>query len=257
MKTFVRLVGRCALLGASLSMSHLAFARNDTLHFLNANGSNSVDVTYVLSGQSHTESTTAGQYNFQINGSQQIYTGFCTDLFDSIFNNDTWSALRTTVSDSTHGLASVYYANGTNGNTISTQNIHAIDYIVAHYANMPASSTKTDAQLAIWDLSLGGSVSYNPSKHTYSWSSIFSAVDSGQHSYGDLAGVYNIEQTAFANDWRSWNSIFENAGAQANGRKQDIAFAATPEASSFISFASLVAGSIWIPLRARRHRRGR
>jgi hypothetical protein len=252
-----RSVFALACLGATLSLSRGAYAGTDTLHFLNSNGSNGVDVTYVLNNQAHTESAAAGQYNFQINGSSQTYTGFCTDLFDSISNGNTWSALRTTVSNPSNGLGSVYYANGTHGNTILTQNIHAIDYIVAHYANAPASRTKTDAQLAIWDLSLGGSVSYNPSTHTYNWSSIFSAVDSGQHSYSDLAGVYNIEQAAFANDGRSWNSIFENAGADTNGRKQDIAFAATPEASSLISFAGLVAGSMWIPLRVRRRRRGR
>lgn len=113
---------------------------------------------------------------------------------------------------------------------------------------------KTDAQLALWDLSLGGLASYNSHTNSYCWSNIFSAADSGQNSYRDIAGVYTVEQCALAHSYRTWNALFENAGPHIQGRKQDLAFASTPEASSVVALATLLAGCSILPLRFRRAR---
>ncbi len=235
---------------ALLSGAAITAHANDTLHFINDNGSTNVDVTYLFNSSWKTEQTAAGEYNFNINGSSTVAHGFCTDLFDNISNGDTWPALKTTTSDPVNGLGSVYYANGTDSsiadNLLSMHSVHAIDYIIEKYA----AAGSADAQLAIWDLSVNSQITHTGS--VYAWGSGFSAVNHGSGSYSDMVGVYNIEQTAFANNYRSWGSIFENANPS-SPRKQDIAFASTPEAGSIAGFMSMV-GIGFLPLLRRKKR---
>jgi hypothetical protein len=239
-KTALTITGMALILATGSGIN----AHADSIDFLDANNSLNVTVTYLSPKDNtiHTESTLAGNYDTLVNG--VLEHTFCTDVSDSIYPGEPWTATQGTTSGA-NGIGTTWYggttpsvANVTNygyyGGTITPANINAIDYLIQHDSTTPSFQTNGDAQLAVWDLSLNGGVTKVGSN--YDWSSVFSAT--GQ---GNIADVYSLEQAALDFKGQS-GSIFENAGpGDPSGRPQDLAFAAPiPESSTVIGFSSLL-----------------
>lgn len=219
------------------------------VQFLDVNGTTSVNITF-FNGFTNISynNVAAGDYHMSVNGGPAT-TAFCTDLFDEVFIPETWTATvhQTSASD---GLASAssYY-------NVAPSNINAIDYIGQNYTTA-SSSQQAAAQLAIWDLVLGGQVT--KSGPSYGWSSKFS--ESGVQA----SDVYTIEQVALGTKGAQ-GSVWLQAvtGSQiphSYPRPQDFVTAGSPkspgpsapEPSSVAAFGFLGLGLAGLLLRARK-----
>jgi hypothetical protein len=189
------------------------------------------------------EATTAGNYNFSVNGTS--FVGFCTDLADNISPNETWTA-----------------ANGLTFNLLPTtpyasaaMHTAAVDYIVQNYTNLPDQSAA--AQLAIWDLVVGGNVTNNTGG--YAWDTDKFQVTDGfanatnVSEQAHLKAVYNIEQQALLHTVSS-GSMFWKPVTWSGGRPQDIATASgVPEPGAVALLSSLgITGTFFAVWRRRR-----
>lgn len=211
-------------------------AKADKITFVDDSGSlGNMSVTFLFNGQSYTSGTTAGQYNFIVDGQKKI--GFCTDVYDWL-SPGTWDATKTTVHDPAFGLSQTWYEQIIQA---PSQKIDAINYIVDHYIG---SQQAPAAQIAIWDLSLNGGVTKNG--NNYVWNSVFSATGI------NIADVYNVEQKAL-NSPAGPDAIFYNAGPRNdNTRMQDIAFTPVPEVESVAGLAGMLGFGALISLRRRK-----
>ncbi len=245
---------RPSLLGASAvcallpMLSGAAHAQNN-IQFTNDNGSTGVKVNYTFNGNKYSESTAAGVYHFNVGG--KSYQGYCTDLVNNIYNNESWHATFASIDDPTYGLSSTWYEKIVG---LTSSNLNAIDYIAANYIG---SSQSAAAQVAVWDLSLNSHVSKSGSNYNYS--NTFNSSLSAQ-------SVYNVEQAALSHDGSSWGSVLANAGPKSSGRPQDIVFGsnntpfsppppAAPEASSAAGMSTLFGiGALGMLKRKRRNR---
>ena len=220
---------RAAFALALLAAAHAAPASiglaADKITFLDASGSQNVTVTYFNGNNFVTEATAAGSYWISDNGAQ--YNAFCTDPFDSIYNGESWSVTKALTS-STLGLSSATYPYG-------PYNISAIDFIGQNYTT---SGSQPAAQVAVWDLVLGGHVSYDSRSNTYTY-------DTGKFAASGVSAkdVYNVEQEALKSKGSSGSVFLRQVnGSQPSyyGRPQDLvthgatsnAIAAVPEPSA-------------------------
>jgi hypothetical protein len=148
--------------------------------FVDASGSSGVTVTYFNGTSIVSEATSAGQYNFT-DGVGNVFNAFCTDPFDSIYNGESWDVTRV-LTTSPEGFSSITYPVGPN-------NISALDYIGQHYS---ANGSQPAAQVAVWDLVVGGHVSYDAGTNTYTYDASKFSADAGV----SIKDVYEIEQLA-------------------------------------------------------------
>lgn len=218
----------------------------DQVQFLDVNGTTAVNLAF-FNGKTILTYTNvaAGDYHLSINGGPAT-TAFCTDLWDEVSIPETWDATEHATS-AADGLAAAaaYYE-------VAPSNISAIDYIGQHYTNA-SSSQQAAAQLAIWDLVVGGQVS--KSGTGYLWSDRF--TETGVQA----ADVYTVEQAGLnARGAQGSRWLQAVSGSQTAGlaRPQDFVTAGVPppavapEPSSVAAFGFLGLGLAGLLIRARR-----
>lgn len=225
---------------------------DDTLTLLNVNGSTSVDLTFINgSGGTDTfDNVAAGEYNISLNGGAS-QSAFCTDLWNEDYLGESWDvdSYQTSAPDGLASAAAFY--------PVAPENINAIDYIGENYAGAN-SATQAAAQIAIWDLVVGGTLTLT-APNTYAWSSQFSETGVSDSS------VYTIEEAALAASGpqgSQWLEVVDGTqNPSTDGRPQDFVIStpaevpqvpAVPEPSSLLPFAFAALGLGALMLRARR-----
>ena len=199
--------GAAVVAAGALALSTPGHA-SEQVNFLNASGSSNVTVTYFNGSRIVTEGTSAGAYQFSDGGGRQ-YSAFCTDPFDSIYYGETWDATRVLTS-SAQGLSSATYPEG-------PFNVRAIDFIGQNYTT---GGSHPAAQVAVWDLVVGGHVTYDSSTGVYTY-------DAGKFSADgvSIADVYSIEQKALQSKGIQGSYLLKQVnGSQPGyyGRPQDL-----------------------------------
>ncbi|BDI28456.1 hypothetical protein CCAX7_005070 [Capsulimonas corticalis] len=218
---------RAALAIGLLAAAHPAMAANgvatNNITFLDASSSSNVTITYFNGSRYVSEATAAGFYRIADSKGAQ-FNAFCTDPFDSIYNGESWK-VTSALTSSTLGLSSATYPYG-------PYNVRAIDYIGQNFTN---KGSQPAAQVAVWDLVLGGHVSYNAAQDLYYYDSgVFTATGVSAKD------VYNVEQKALKSKGSSGSLFLRQVnGSQPSqyGRPQDLvthnpSIAAVPEPSA-------------------------
>ena len=244
-----RLALSLLLLAAPAALPAAHAAGTDQIRFLDVNGTTGVHMSVFngLTTVSYAD-VAAGDYHLSLNGGAAT-TAFCTDLWDEVYVPETWTATehQTSAADGLLSAASYY--------SVAPANINAVDYIGQHYTHA-SSAQQAAAQLAIWDLVVGGQVS--KSGAGYTWSSKFS--ETGVQA----SDIYTIEQAALAArgpQGSLWLKVVN--GSQTPGiseRPQDFVTAAAlpesptaaPEPSPTVLFGFLGLGLGGLLLRAHR-----
>jgi hypothetical protein len=207
MGNYVRAALSLALLAAAHPSPAAKGLATSPITFLNASGSTNVTVTYFNGDRFVSEATAAGSYWISDNGA--TYNAFCTDPFDSIYNGESWSVTKAPTS-SALGLSSATYPYG-------PYNISAIDYIGQYYTT---GGSQAAAQIAVWDLVLGGHVSYDSAAGNYFY-------DAGKFTALGVSAkdVYEVEQKALQSKGSSGSVFLKQVnGSQPSqfGRPQDL-----------------------------------
>ena len=222
------------------------------VQFLDVNGATAVNLAF-SNGKTILTYTNvaAGDYHLSINGGPAT-TAFCTDLWDEVYIPETWSATEHATS-APEGLAAAaaYYQ-------VAPFNINAIDYIGQHYT-AASSSEQAAAQLAVWDLVVGGRVSKSGSG--YAWSDKFTETGI------PVADVFAVEQaglSARGAQGSRWLQAVSGSQTPGYSRPQDFVTsnlvttdgtpspAVAPEPSSVAAFGFLGLGLAALLIRARR-----
>jgi hypothetical protein len=234
--------------------------KNENIEFVGVgSGTQAYDISYYDGTAIETEDAYTGEYELTVNGGP-VKDVFCTDLFDNVFIPETWKADQGQTSSTINGLpTAAKIAGGTY--PIGPLNVNAIDYIAQQYAKVTVpAATNVAAQLAVWDLVIGGQVV--DTKGVYSWGgdTIASGVDEGDTvfsanaSQSVLAQVYSIEQTALlakGPQGSQWLDSINGSESDPGYRPQDFAFA-TPEPATIAAFAILAFSVGGLLLRRRR-----
>ena len=234
------------LLSVSATLPAACAGGTDHVQFLDVNGTTAVNLAF-SNGKTILTYTNvaAGDYHLSINGGPAT-TAFCTDLWDEVYIPETWSATEHATSAAA-GLAAAaaYYE-------VAPSNISAVDYIGQHYTNA-SSSQQAAAQLAIWDLIVGGQVSKSGSG--YLWSDKF--TETGVQA----ADVFAVEQaglSARGAQGSRWLQAVSGSQTAGRSRPQDFVTAGVPppavapEPSSVAAFGFLGLGLAALLIRARR-----
>ena len=234
------------LLSVSATLPAACAGGTDHVQFLDVNGTTAVNLAF-SNGKTILTYTNvaAGDYHLSINGGPAT-TAFCTDLWDEVYIPETWSATEHATSAAA-GLAAAaaYYE-------VAPSNISAVDYIGQHYTNA-SSSQQAAAQLAIWDLIVGGQVSKSGSG--YLWSDKF--TETGVQA----ADVFAVEQaglSARGAQGSRWLQAVSGSQTAGRSRPQDFVTAGVPppavapEPSSVAAFGFLGLGLAGLLVRARR-----
>ena len=209
-----------ALIACTALLPSLAHAAPDTVALLNDSGTTGVNLTFTngSGGTIAQNNIAAGDYHISLNGGA-TQTAFCTDLYNEIYLGESWQAnpFQTSAAD---GLGSATYL------LVAPKNVSAIDYIGENYTTAATSDAQSAAaQLAIWDLGVGGGLTAT-SGGQYQWSSNFSETGVSQ------ASVYTIEQAALGASGpqgSTWLQVVDGSQSFANaGRPQDFVIGGTP-----------------------------
>ena len=222
------------------------------VQFLDVNGATAVNLTFFNGVTTLTyANVAAGDYHLSVNGGPAT-AAFCTDLWDEVFAPEAWAATEHPTS-APEGLAAAaaYYQ-------VAPFNINAIDYIGQHYT-AASSSEQAAAQLAVWDLVVGGRVSKSGSG--YAWSDKFTETGI------PVADVFAVEQaglSARGAQGSRWLQAVSGSQTPGYSRPQDFVTsnlvttdgtpspAVAPEPSSVAAFGFLGLGLAALLIRARR-----
>jgi len=226
--------------GAALTLSPgtSQSAKADYFEFLNANGSNSVHITY-NNGTSN-ENALAGAYNIQIGTT--VTTGFCTAVRNNITNNDSTNSATYWNDINSSPLTSVSY-NAVNNSHSQIQNEQAAAWVTKNYLH-GSSTDQTSAALAIWDIINDGGDGVTVGNFRILSDS--SSYQLGAQSIIDLAyGHGNVTNVA-------WEQTPKDSTAD-GAKYQDFAIDPIPEPAFYQMGAFLTGGGL-LALRLRKRK---